>query len=255
VKDKFGAVRNGQGKGIPKAELPLGAVVLRTHNGRTVRYVKTRKDGPSGRRWTPYAKWWWEKNKGPVPAGSLVLHRDGDSLNDEPKNLVLGTPGMKLVLRHGRSAEWSRSQHRRAARGCAEKNRERGRINRASNFLRKYWYPVVDAMGVIFNLPFRRRKRILACFGADVRAYPASGQGKKPSSAVQRALSSVAVRPTRAADLSLRRYETYCLADPSTGEFRGPMGASVAQIVAQLERMGVWAPAIKYGKTDLSERK
>lgn len=254
VKDAFGAIRTGQGKGILKRALPLGTIVVREHNGKLTRFVKIRMEGPPNRRWMHYARWWWEKNKGPVPPGKLVVHVDGDQLNDDPKNLAVGTAGMKLNLVHKRDPKWSREQHGRAAAGCAEFNRKNGRINRAKNFLKNYWYPVVDDMGVILNVPFRKRKRALASFGVDVSRYPENGHGKKPGSAVQRALRSCRIRPVRSLDLPLRRYSTYCLVDPASKDCKGPMSMGVEQLVAQLDRMGIWGPAEKCAKRDLSER-
>lgn len=254
-KDPFGAIRNGEGKGIVKATLPLLTIVIRKDHGHESRFIKTKMGGEPGRRWKPFARWWWEKNRGPVPDGHLVLHRDGVELNDDPKNLVLGTPGMKLKLAHERDPEWSREQHGRAAAGCGEWNRKNGRINRGKNFLKSYWYPVVDDLGVILNVPFRKRKRMLASFGVDVSMYPANGRGKHRGSMVQRAIRSCRIRPVRSAELLLRRYSTYCLIDPVSKDCRGPMSMSVQQMTTQLDRMGVWGPAQKYGKKDLRDRK
>jgi hypothetical protein len=176
-------------------------------------------------------------------------------LNDDPKNFSVGTAGTKLALAHKRDPEWSRWQHRCAARKCADFNRDRGRINRASNFLKNWWYPVVDEMSVIFNVPFRKRKRLLAGFGIDVSGYPMNGHGKKPASKVQRALRACPVRPTKSAELSLRRYSTYCLVDPLTRAFQGPISARMDQVVAQLDRMGIWSAAEQSAKKDLRARK
>jgi hypothetical protein len=254
-RDPFGAIRNGEGKGISKTTLPLFTVVIWKDGGRESRFIKIRMDGEPGRRWMPFARWWWEKNKGPVPAGHLVLHKDGDLLNDEPGNLMTGTPGMKLKLAHERDPEWSRDQHGRAAAGCAEKNRRRGRSHRFCNFLKKYWYPAVDSIGVILNVPFRRRKRVLACFGVDVSRYPRNGHGKKPGTQVQRALETCRVHPVKGSEFSSHQYSHYCVIDPNTREVRGPMSAAVREIVAHLERTGIWATAEKYGRKDLRERK
>lgn len=253
-KDPFGAIRNGEGKGICKTTLPLGTVVIRKKHGRQCRFVKIRMDGEPGRRWKPFARWWWEKNKGSIPKGQLVLHKDGDELNDDPKNLVLGTPGMKLVFAHRRDPQWSKEQHGRAAAGCAERNRRIGRINRARNFLKNYWYPVVDDLGVILNVPFRKRKRLLGCFGVDVSRYPANGLGKHAHSQVQRALRSVRIRPVKSVHLTERAYSTHCLIDPVSKECRGPLSMSVDQLVKQLERMGLWAVAEKQARRDLTDR-
>ncbi len=255
TKDEFGAIRFGEGKGIHKTELPLGAIVVRMKNGVPARFVKVRMGGKSGRRWIQYGKWWWEKNNGPVPDGQLVLHKDGDAMNDHPSNFTIGTPGTKLALRHARDPEWSKLQHESAAAACGEWNRRQGRINRSRNFLKYYWYPVVDEMGVILNVPFRRRKRLLACFGADVSEYPNNGIGRKSSSGVQKALRTSHVRPVRSEELSNRCYSTYCLSDPASRSFRGPMGHSEDQVVRQLERMNIWPAAERYAKKDLKERK
>jgi hypothetical protein len=255
--DPYGAVRSAATRNCRKDLMPLGTVVIRVRSrrGLRARYVKVRNDGPPGRRWILYSRWWWEKNKGPVPKGKLVIHQDGDSLNDDPKNFMLGTPGTKLVIAHTRDPKWSKEQHRRAADACGKLNRDRARINRATNFLKEYWYPVVDGMSVIFNIPFRKRKRLLEAFGADVTRYPLNGHGRKPGTAVQRALRSCGVRPVKSAELTLRRFSTYCLIEPSTRDCRGPMSASLPQIVAQLERIGVWLLAEKCAKRDARERK
>jgi hypothetical protein len=255
VKDAFGSIRTGQGKGILKRALPIGTTVIRKHNNVEARFIKVSLTGLPQRRWMNYARWWWEKNRGPVPPGQLVIHIDGNSLNDDPKNYMVGTPGMKLALAHRRDPQWSKDQHKRAAAGLAEVNRKRGRINRAQNFLKTYWYPVVDDLGVILNVPFRKRKRVLACFGVDVSRYPRNGRGKKVTSEVQRALKATRIRPVKSEELPLRRYGTYCLIDPVSRDCRGPMSMGVPQLVTHLGRMGIWAPAEKYAKKDLRERK
>lgn len=258
-KDPYGAARVAPSRHCRKDSFPVGTVVVRCKSSRFpvryARFIKVRGDGPKDKRWKPYARWWWEKNRGPVPEGRLVLHKDGDDLNDAPGNLILGTPGMKLVLAHRRDPAWSREQHRRAAAGCADFNRRQGRINRAKNFLAKYWYPVVDELGVILNVPFRRRKRLLACFGHDVSRYPVNGVGKKPGSVIRKLLRGARIAPTRGRELSLRRYSTYCFLDPATRTCSGPMSGTLAQLVGQLERMDVWEAAQKYAKKDLRERR
>jgi hypothetical protein len=63
------------------------------------------------------------------------------------------------------------------------------------------------------------------------------------------------VRPVKSVDLALRRYSTYCLVDAISKKFRGPISMSIGQLVAQLERMGVWEPAEKYSKKDPEDRR
>src|SRR5687767_7726725 len=84
-----------------RAEAPLGTVRERdAGNGQLVRMIKVRMDGPTGLRWIPYAKWWWEQHRGPAPAGRRVCHADGNLLNDDPRNLVALTPGEVFNLYH-----------------------------------------------------------------------------------------------------------------------------------------------------------
>ena len=240
--------------------MPVGTVVIRADRDsagkrRFTSYIKVRLDGPPQKRWMQYSRWWWEKNKGAVPKGQLVLHKDGDTLNDAPENLLVGGCAMKLVLAHQRDAAWSKSQHVRAAAGTGKDNRLRGKKNRFWNFLQKHWYPVVDSVSVILNVPFRRRKRVLSCFGADVSGYPKSGHGKKPGTVVQKAIQVCRVLPVRGSDLSMFKYSHYCSVDPETRELRGPMSGNVREIVAQLERMGIWSTAEKYARKNMRERK
>ena len=55
------------------------------------RFIKIRDDGPPQNRYVPLARWLWERDHGPVPAGKFVAHFDGNTMNDDPKNLVLIT--------------------------------------------------------------------------------------------------------------------------------------------------------------------
>lgn len=212
--DRYGAVRNGQGKGIHKVTLPLGTITIRKGNkgGSKVRMIKIRMDGPTGLRWINYARWWWEKNRGPVPPGKLVLHEDGRSLNDRPENLVLGGPADKVLLAH-RDPEWSRRQHERAAAACGEWNRFTGKLNRLKKIMAGYWYPVLDSEGVILNVPFRKRKPLLAWFGIDVSVYPTNGHARK----FLEKLDSSAIRPVKGCDLGNGLLGTYVRIDPEFG--------------------------------------
>ena len=61
-----------------------GAVTIRTHRKLRTRWIKL-----SGRGWIPFARHLYERREGPIPEGYFVVHRDGDSLNDELDNLML----------------------------------------------------------------------------------------------------------------------------------------------------------------------
>lgn len=39
--------------------------------------------------WTPKARWVWENERGPIPGGHVVAHKDGDRQNNDIGNLKL----------------------------------------------------------------------------------------------------------------------------------------------------------------------
>lgn len=69
--------------------LPVGAVSIRreTHTGLNRAWVKTAEPNV----WRKRAVVVWEELHGPVPLGSVVHHRDRDSMNDNPTNLQVLT--------------------------------------------------------------------------------------------------------------------------------------------------------------------
>ena len=60
------------------------------------RWIKVRDDGPANRRWEPWARYLWRQRYGPIPAGLLVGHVDGDAMNDALDNLALMTRAENL---------------------------------------------------------------------------------------------------------------------------------------------------------------
>lgn len=68
---------------------PVGTVTIRTErDGQKTRYIKVRDDGSPARRFVSFASWLWEQKYGPVPAGSVVVHADGNSLGDRLDNMI-----------------------------------------------------------------------------------------------------------------------------------------------------------------------
>ncbi len=73
----------------PTNRLPVGAVTIRNDkNGAPRAWVKVAE--PS--RWRLRAVLNWEATHGSLPKGRVVHHRDRDSLNDDPDNLLALTP-------------------------------------------------------------------------------------------------------------------------------------------------------------------
>lgn len=256
-RDPFGAVRIGQAKGTLKRSLPVGTVTLRSDlvNGKRqlVRFIKVRLDGPPQHRWKLYARWWWEKNNGPVPEGKIVIHVDGNELNDKPENIALGTHGDVAVLHHMRNPEWSEAQHRRAGAGTAEFNRFSSKLNRLRKIFDGYWYPVLDQVGIIFNAPFRRRNKLLAWFGVDVSSYPRNGRARK----LLASIDDSKPRAVRGRELAHGILKTYLRIDPefvvnATGEKLSDEDEEWIKTVRDSE---TWRQAEAAAKSDLRERK
>lgn len=261
MKDRWGAIRNGEGKGIHKVALPIGTIVIRKliKNGdlrRTpslVRFIKVAMEGPPQKRWMLFAKWRWEKEKGPVPAGKCVLHMDGDTMNDELSNLAVGGHGDRIALAHLRDPEWSKEQHRRCAQGAAEHNRLRGLVKRSKGQSPGMWYPVWDAEGLVFNVPFRKRKALLAWFGVDVSAYPANGRARRWASEKE-----LVIRAVKGLDLRVGILESYWIVDPETELAKSlakgdPSRVEERRLVA-LSRGAIWRRAQEAAKVPPHER-
>lgn len=258
MKDPYGAVRSTATRHCRKDPMPIGTVVIRQRHKKgsrhKARYVKIRNDGPPGRRWILFSRWWWERHRGAVPVGYIVIHKDGKELNDKPSNLILATPGMKLKLAHARSPEMSEANRKSASAGTAEFNRVAGKLNRLRVLLRGYWYPVLDSHGVILNVPFRRRKALLAWFGADVSLYPTNGSAAR---AVKRATLSTGIRPVRGSALEQAYYKAYSRIDPEWKVGGGGLTKSGLdeERIALLLTTDLWKRAEEASKLDLRHRK
>ena len=65
--------------------------------GRPRRWIKVAEEGPRNRRWIPWARYLWQQRFGPIPAGMLIGHADGDTLNDDLENLICITRRENLL--------------------------------------------------------------------------------------------------------------------------------------------------------------
>lgn len=70
----------------PSNRLPVGSVTVRRRSRDGDKRAWVKVDEPNV--WRPRAIVVWESANGPVPAGHVVHHIDGDPLNDEPTNLT-----------------------------------------------------------------------------------------------------------------------------------------------------------------------
>lgn len=161
-----------------KERLPVGTVRIRTRQrGQLqVRMIKIRDGGPRSRQWVNFARWWWEHNRGPIPPGKRVAHRDGDSLNDDPANLVLCSPGDVVYLWHDRDPKGSAANYRKLRPATAKHNRLRARVRRAVAWLPTRWYAVDTQRRIVVNDPRRVKGAVLAAHFETVRR-PKNGCG------------------------------------------------------------------------------
>ena len=160
-----------------RASLPVGTVRIRARKARVfVRFIKVSDVGPRKDQWTEFARWWWERNRGAVPDGKRVCHADGDTLNDDPANLVLLTPGDVVFLAHDRDPAMSRRNYARCRVATAVSNRERAACRRLREWLPSLWYPVDLARRVVHIAPVRKRWQVYRAFGVTTDAGGCNGK-------------------------------------------------------------------------------
>ncbi len=229
---------------------PVGAVVTRLQwcNGRPIkeRWIKVSDNGPSRRRWMPYARWWWEKNNGAVPCGKLVLHRNGKSHDDQPENLILGGPGDRFRIWHERNKNGSAKNHAACGASARERNRRVSREFLIKNINPRYWYPVLKGKKVILNLPFRRSWNILRAFGVDDSKYNTDAF---PS---QEAIAESPVLPVEGKEL-LRSYGAYFRVDPAMGVASGPRRGR-ERLLGRVHASAIWKIVTKLYDVDIKKR-
>ena len=149
-----------------RAPLPVGTIRMRERaRGHVCRFIKVRDNGPKASRWIPLARHWWEKNRGRVPPGKRVCHLDGDSLNDDPSNYGLLTPGDVIFIQLERDPAMALRNRKRCRAGTARSNRERAFARRLRELLPSKWYAVDVAARVVVNVPHRKRWQVYAAHG------------------------------------------------------------------------------------------
>jgi hypothetical protein len=242
--------------------MPIGTIVIRKRtygDKRTraleTRYIKVRDDGPMQLRWVAYARWWWEQNRGPVPAGQMVLHLDMNTINDDPSNLMLGDASTKIALCHKLDPEMSKRNRIACKAGTSEFNRFTDKLHRLREVLMEHWYPVLDEVGVIFNVPFLRRPDLLRWFGADTSSVPKNWRG--PAAAAAR--NSAPVRPVIGKDLKTGIISSYPRIDLEweIGAGGGAFNAAGVEMkVRELKKnhRKLWNRALEGARQDLTNR-
>ena len=112
----------------------LGSVkIRRDKTRRRRRWIKVREGGPTQHRYVPLARFLWERLHGPLPAGTFVVHANGNTLDDDPANLVL--------MDRQRLLAWQQTirpqMKAKARRRCSEACRRRWQAYRALKVARQ----------------------------------------------------------------------------------------------------------------------
>ena len=154
-----------------RSPAPIGTVRVRYCEGskgdKPARHIKVRMDGPPSGRWQLYARYLWETLHGPVPAGYRVGHKDGNTMNDDPRNVVLMKPGDVVGLWHQRDEQGSAANFRKLRKATAQFNRDRAAQRRFYEWLPTRWYATFPAAGQVLNEPRRKRIEVLKLCGVN----------------------------------------------------------------------------------------
>ncbi len=96
----------------PQTSRPIGELyIINSKDGKPYRWIKVGDEGVRQRRRMPYAQYVWEQAHGPIPKDWFPRHKDGDSLNDEPSNLMLVDRATNLRLNESKPGVRGRKRH------------------------------------------------------------------------------------------------------------------------------------------------
>lgn len=149
-----------------KMNLPVGSTTIRADG---IRYIKVSMDGPKQTRWMQYARFLWEAVHGTVPAGTRVLHKDGDVKNDDIRNLILGTAADVLWIHCHRDPRKSSENYRKCRKATTAANRLRGVVNRMQNWLPSQWYALNVEAQRAWNNPKRKAIAVARELGLSIK--------------------------------------------------------------------------------------
>jgi len=112
---------------LPANHKTKGSVIIRTdtRTGNKYRFIKVKglKDGQH--KWIPYAHYIWQQEKGEIPAGGIIAHENGDTLDDRIENLILTNRAGNIAL-----MKRNNPNHRKKAIRNYKRTRRRKRIER-----------------------------------------------------------------------------------------------------------------------------
>lgn len=124
-----------RGRGA-RAWRPVGTIIVRrdSQSGRPYHWIKVADVvGAQWKNWRKYRHVVWEQHHGPIPPTCRVMHRDGDTLNDDVANLELVTLS---DLWHRSMARRTKQQQRRAREKMSRAATKRAAAERARREIR-----------------------------------------------------------------------------------------------------------------------
>jgi len=110
---------------IPANRKKLGTVTTRRDRTGTIRMIATAGPTPDRHNWIPYARYLWEEASGPVRAGCLVVHKDGDRLNDSIENLAVVDRSGHMANMKANNPGWRKKAAVSIARTCRIKRKQK----------------------------------------------------------------------------------------------------------------------------------
>ncbi len=119
---------------LPTCHKHVGAIRLveRDRYGKTQQYRMIKISGlAQGRhRWIMHARYIYKNRIGPIPKGFVVIHKDENSLNDDPANLEVISRAANLQLQHERDPGWLKKRIKTHKKTCRAKRRKKAAAER-----------------------------------------------------------------------------------------------------------------------------
>ncbi|HUS74316.1 MAG TPA: HNH endonuclease [Sedimentisphaerales bacterium] len=122
---------------LPANHQEVGAVLVKSKNGKQYRRIKISGKDQGKHRWISYAQYLWEKENGPIPKGKLVAHINGDSMDDGPENLVMVDRGGLINLMRKNNPGQRKKAIRNLKKTCRRRRAERTKKQRFQLKLQK----------------------------------------------------------------------------------------------------------------------
>jgi hypothetical protein len=142
-------------------------VTYRTQSGKC-QYVKvTTGQTRFHLNWKPVAVVAWEKHIGPVPAGKVIYHLNGDPFDHRIENLAAGTFSDRARNWIRNNPEENNAKLARMIVGAKRARKARTLGSHVLGFVPTYWYAVDHAAKTIINVPCRDKWRVYVAAGID----------------------------------------------------------------------------------------